>query len=1095
MTRNVLACIACGALALGCSRDLTVPKVSVLDVSPAFTSLAPRESVTLAASGGAGEYRFAFALGGKLSGSDATVDPVTGTYVAGSAGSAQDIIEVTDSTGTQATALVTVGPRVAISPVLAGATPGATVVFVGSGGKPPYTFAFAAGGNVSGGTIDPTSGMYQAGPAGDVSDIVVITDATGDVLARASATVRVSSALSLYRGSSGDVAPHDSVTFAAFGGQPLYTFGFAPGGNLSGGNIVSNSGVYTAGGTGDVLDTIQVTDANSQVATSQVRVGAVLQLAPIATAIRPGLTARLIATGGKLPYTYGFATNGNRSLGRVEAQTGDYTPGPNVGAADIVNVVDATGTEATLAPGAVGPRQIHPGTGVQRCVAADLNGDGRRDALLLAYDPTGIFLQATTFAFPRGAGAVEQLVYMPSGRALDQVLVGDFNASGREQLASFGRYGFWTLIPDAAGNLVFGPELPWSSFWTTQPPAFNHGTPFALARGATMNRFYTAAKCPLGAPATGILRVDWPYGASSPNAPTCVPLTTTAAPIFAMAAGDLNGDGIPDLAWVTNPSSNSSPGPVYVAYGDGSGGFTNAGAPAQFAFPIASAFYTDPWWWGNPETSFLMVPAGLFIMVTAPAGYPQVVFLRGGTPGAPAWAVSGFPLVPPGGYDIWGIGARSAAGDQLAAWSFQTGTVEGFDLTGSPSWSPIASVGNAIQCAIFPDVNGDGAPDLVVGASASSTADVLWGDGNGGFGQRARFGNLTAWAPAGDVNGDGIGDVVGATGSPGLRVLFGVNHQLAYGPETLLATPATLVTAGDLFGNGGRAVAWFDQSQKIYRSPILANGSLGAASLLIGFGASSLRPTRLFPFDGGGTGPGKDLFVVLRQGDATFGFSYFVYVAKRNGTSDYAGFLWQARACDFLPVGANDVFALCTKDSNNLTLYRSTRGTPWSDFVETTDATLLTALAGTGGARASTADAGVLSDGTGIFLGAASTPSGNVAVKVLSLQVASGILTWKITALASPTSPLGGAALGFLDSAITPGIAVLSGGQVTVLKRDATKPTDASAYVPISAPSATGAPGAIGGIVPLASGTNGDVLMFTGEEIVPLKNDGTGHLN
>src|SRR2546423_12717363 len=96
------------ALLVGCSRDLEVPNTSPLAIAPAFASVAPREGLTLSASGGAQGYKFAFAKGGKLSGGDASIDASSGAYQSGAQGSAHDIVEVSDSSGALAPARITV---------------------------------------------------------------------------------------------------------------------------------------------------------------------------------------------------------------------------------------------------------------------------------------------------------------------------------------------------------------------------------------------------------------------------------------------------------------------------------------------------------------------------------------------------------------------------------------------------------------------------------------------------------------------------------------------------------------------------------------------------------------------------------------------------------------------------------------------------------------------------------------------------------------------------------------------------------------------------------------------------------------------------
>src|SRR5207249_8852162 len=90
----------------------------------------------------------------------------------------------------------------------------------------------------------------------------------------------------------------------------------------------------------------------------------------------------------------------------------------------------------------------------------------------------------------------------------------------------------------------------------------------------------------------------------------------------------------------------------------------------------------------------------------------------------------------------------------------------------------------------LPDLNADGAPDLLASGNGSNTAVVIPGDGDGTYGRRPHFfvGQNQA---AIDVDGDGVDDLVYRSGPFTLQVLFGSNHQLALGPQTTMPTSFT----------------------------------------------------------------------------------------------------------------------------------------------------------------------------------------------------------------------------------------------------------------------------------------------------------------
>jgi len=446
-------------LTIACGRDLALPSENRLAIDPSVATVAPREAITFTLTGGSGAATVGFAPGSPMSGPDAAIDPVTRLYTAGSLGSAEDVIEAVDAAGVRVTARVAVGPRVAVTPQLGVVAPGGAVAFAGSGGRPPYAFRFESA--ASGGTLGAADGLYRAGAAGDVNDVVIVSDATLDPAAEVRAEIRVTAAVRLYPDAAA-VAPMESVPFVGLGGQPGYGFSVA---STTGGTIDAR-GLYRAG-TGGGTDVVTVTDDNGQVATATVTVGPALSLSLLGTDVRPGTASFLVATGGKAPYRFGFAPRGNRSLGTVGEPTGGYVPGLNVGARDRLMVTDAAGAQAFFEPGPVGSMQIHVGIGAVRCVAGDFNADGRSDALLVAEDAGFRLLGARTFSLPAGSGAVERELFLPPARAHDQVLVADFNGTGRDQLVFFGKGGLWSMVPDALGALGFGPSLPASTFFAS----------------------------------------------------------------------------------------------------------------------------------------------------------------------------------------------------------------------------------------------------------------------------------------------------------------------------------------------------------------------------------------------------------------------------------------------------------------------------------------------------------------------------------------------------------------------------------------------------------------------------------------------------
>ncbi len=156
--------------------------VAQLSITPMTASVAPGGGASFTASGGDGSYTFSLFANN----SGGSIDPSTGAYTAGPTGGVSDTVRVTDGLSATADATVTVTAALSITPTTASVVTGGGASFTASGGDGSYTFSLFA--NNSGGSIDPSTGSYTAGPTGGVSDTVRVTDGLG---ATADATVTV----------------------------------------------------------------------------------------------------------------------------------------------------------------------------------------------------------------------------------------------------------------------------------------------------------------------------------------------------------------------------------------------------------------------------------------------------------------------------------------------------------------------------------------------------------------------------------------------------------------------------------------------------------------------------------------------------------------------------------------------------------------------------------------------------------------------------------------------------------------------------------------------------------------------------------------
>ena len=247
---------------LGGAGTAVVTVTAGVSVSPASASVAPRGTRTFTASGGSGTG-YAWSLSTNASGATITAG---GVYTAGTNGSVTDTVKVVDSLGNVGTAAVTVAPlpAVAIAPSTASVSPRGAQTFTASGGTGTgYAWSLAV--NESSGSISP-AGVYLAGSVSSVTDTVKVTDSGGKT---ATAAVAVTAGVFITPATAA-VKSRGTRSFTASGGSGVgYVWSLAV--NASGGSITA-AGLYTAGATANVTDTVTVTDSLANVGTAVVTV-------------------------------------------------------------------------------------------------------------------------------------------------------------------------------------------------------------------------------------------------------------------------------------------------------------------------------------------------------------------------------------------------------------------------------------------------------------------------------------------------------------------------------------------------------------------------------------------------------------------------------------------------------------------------------------------------------------------------------------------------------------------------------------------------------------------------------------------------------
>ncbi len=231
--------------------------------------------------------------------------------------------------------------------------PNGSMTFTASGGSGGgFTWSLAT--NASGGTIDASTGAYTAGPTGNVTDVVQVTDSFENV-ATANVTVIANAFIAP---ATATVPPKGQVSFTASGGSGVgWTWSLAT--NASGGTIDASTGEYAAGPTGNVIDVVQVKDSLGTIATCSVTVTAGVSIAP-ASATVPPLTSLILGASGGSGTGYAWSLATNASGGSIDPTTGTYHAGSTSSVIDVVQVADSLGNTASAAITLTGGVSITP---------------------------------------------------------------------------------------------------------------------------------------------------------------------------------------------------------------------------------------------------------------------------------------------------------------------------------------------------------------------------------------------------------------------------------------------------------------------------------------------------------------------------------------------------------------------------------------------------------------------------------------------------------------------------------------------------------------------------------------------------------------
>jgi hypothetical protein len=298
----------------------------------------------------------------------------------------------------------------------------------------------------------------------------------------------------------------------------------------------------------------------------------------------------------------------------------------------------------------------------------------------------------------------------------------------------------------------------------------------------------------------------------------------------AVAVGDFDGDGTPDLA-----VANRDSGTVSVLLGKPDGTFQPAQTYAVGSTPVSVAvgdFNGD----------------GKLDIVTASAGNGTVSVLLGKGDGTFQPALN-YSLPSEAGLmqspTSLAVGDFDKDGKLDVVLTAQTYTPGTYPYAGTFTGYINVLIGNGagsfsadnIQTFSDPDpssvavgdFNGDGNPDLAVTASEQNSVSVLLGNGNGTFGNPTNYytGIIPTSIAIGDVNGDGKLDLVTANFFSNSVSVFLGNGNGTFAPATFLSTgpnPESVAIA-DLNRDGKLDIVTANDNGSSSVSVLLGNGN------------------------------------------------------------------------------------------------------------------------------------------------------------------------------------------------------------------------------------------------------------------------------
>ncbi|MHB8853953.1 MAG: T9SS type A sorting domain-containing protein [Ignavibacteriaceae bacterium] len=536
----------------------------------------------------------------------------------------------------------------------------------------------------------------------------------------------------------------------------------------------------------------------------------------------------------------------------------------------------------TTAPGASTPSfaaktDFTTGAGPFSVCIGDLNGDGKPDLVVGNSASTTVSVLLNTTTPGASTPSFTAKTDFTTGTNPYSVCIGDLNGDGKPDLAVANNVS--NTVSVFLNTTAPGASTP--SF--TAKTDFTTGTsPYSVCigdlNGDGMPDLTVANR---GAPPTVsvFLNTTTP-GASTLSFAANTDFTTGTGAV-SVCIGDLNGDGMPDLA-VTNQGSNTvsvflnitTPGastPSFTAKTD----FTTGTSPYSVCIGDLNGDGKSDLAVANQSSITVSVLLNTTVFGAAAPSFTATTNFNTG--GASPYSVCIGDLNGDGKPDL----VVPDQGSDLVSVYMNT-TTPGAN---APTFAAVAyfGTGSQPQSVCIGDLNGDGKPDIAVANSGTNTVSVLLNNTSPGVTTpsfSAKTDLTTDYYPSsiciGDLNGDGKPDLITANpgGSGPVSVLLNTTALGASTPSFSAKTSFTIggaysICIGDLNGDGKPDLVVGNQSG--FAVSVLLNTTTPGASTP-SFTAKTSVATGSFPFSvsmGDLNGDGKLDIATPNYGDGT----------------------------------------------------------------------------------------------------------------------------------------------------------------------------------------------------------------------------------